>query len=59
MSDPLENKSMTNKNENMPKIAINAWRKRRSFVEPDNSLMLGRRLSQGEMIRSFYGSILN
>ena len=59
MSDPLENKNTTKTNGNMSKIEINAWRKRRSFVEPDSPLMLGRRVSQGEMIRSFYGSILN
>ncbi len=59
MSHSLENKSTMNTNANMSKVEINAWRKRRSFVEPDNPLMLGRRVSQGEMIRSFYGSILN
>jgi hypothetical protein len=35
--------------ENTAKIDINAWRKRRSFANPNNPLML-RRMSRGEQI---------
>ena len=41
MSDALE--------KNNAKIEVNAWRKRRSYADADNSL-LSRRMSQGEKI---------
>jgi hypothetical protein len=64
MSDPLEDSKMevgstTNTDVNTSKIEINAWRKSRSFIDPNSSLMLERRFTQGEMIHFCYESILN
>ncbi len=52
-NDDIDEENTTNTKENTAKIAINAWRRRRSFENAKNPL-LRRRLSQGEKMCVLY-----
>lgn len=55
MSDLLNNNEQeesttTYTNENTSKLEVNSWRKRHSFIGPDNPIISRRRMSQGELV---------
>jgi hypothetical protein len=52
LEEDNEEENTTIGKENTAKININAWRKRRSFINAENPL-LRRRLSQGEKMKVF------
>jgi len=56
-NDDIDEENTTNTKENTAKIAINAWRRRRSFENAKNPL-LRRRLSQGEKMCVLYNSTM-